>query len=256
MFPLKKQNIYTNDERAQEFVYSNINYPVIIVGSGLIGHFKIRPAQRKNLVNLFFPYSGSCSGVEIIALSKKIPRTLFIETNYIFKGFDAPLIEKLFRPGLYQLRHLFPSLLKKHTISSLLSEIFKRLNIYKTNSIKSNSMTSPTVEIFKKLYDEVPERNQFLNNLKKLKNYIDHFSSQGCEIIFFEMPLDPQLVDAPLFQFQRRELKDFFANYKCSWVYPDPLDQYYYNDGLHLVEGSAHKYFTYLDKKSNNILSI
>ena len=256
LFPLEKQIFYTNEERAQEFVYSNINYPVIIVGSGLIGHFKIEPAQSKNLANLFFPYSGSCSGVEVIALSNKIPRTLFIETNYIFKGFDTPLIKRLFRPGLYHLRYLFPSLLKKHSISSFLLKIFKRLGIGSRHRTRPGSTFAPRIEFFKKAYEEVPERRRFLSNLKKLKNYVDHFSSKGCTIIFFEMPLDAQLTNAPLFQFQRSELEFFFANYKGSWVYPDPCDKYYFVDGIHLVEESAFKYFAYLDKSCNSILSV
>ncbi|HKH60664.1 MAG TPA: hypothetical protein VKA49_07525 [Flavitalea sp.] len=250
IFPLRKEVIYSNEERAEEFVYSKVSYTKVFTGSGLIGDLRTEQAWRDSF-NLFLPYSGSCAGVEIIALSKKIPAVLFIETNYIFKGFNQDLTSQLFDRVLYHLRFIFPALLRKHSPKSIMKELIKGKN--RLTEKKTKSLFQPSLEFFKGLYDELPDPGRFDKVLTSLREYIEAISSKGCRIVFFEMPIDEELMNSKLATYQRDKLKSLFPEKKYYWITPNPDDRYKTPDGIHLDEASVDKYFNYLRRKYNQV---
>lgn len=254
--PVKKEAIYTNKERAEEFVYSNNLYSTILVGSGLIGNFSAKPFQRQNLFNLYLPYNGSCTGIEIVALSGKIPRALLIETNYIFKGFEKQLVKDLFRPGFYRIRFFLPSLLKKHTFISVAKEVLRPSGPIQMKADKLPELLYlKSLEKYKDAYDQLPDFSQFSKDLKKLEEYLKYIYSKGCTIIFFEMPLENQLINSPLATFQRNMIRTVFSGEEFNWILPGSLDGYETEDGIHLLEKGVFKYFHYLTTECNKILN-
>lgn len=256
LFPIEKKAIYRNRERAEEFAYSKKNFSTVLVGSGLIGGFSAKTLQRPGLFNLYFPYCGSCTGIEIIVLSNRIPHTLLVETNYIFKGFDSKLTKKLFKPGFYRARFYLPAMLEKNRVDSVLKEIFKPTKpIHITQNKLAGALYANAYNKYKDSYNKLPEDAQFGNDLKKLKKYVDYISARGCNIIFFEMPVEHELIDSPLALFQRNALKSIFGSEKYKWVFPCRSDEYETEDGIHLIEDSVYRYYKYLDKKCDNILS-
>ena len=128
LFPFEKKYIYKDKERGEEYIYSRKKYPVVFVGSGLIGDLSSENLGRQAFYNLFFPYGGSCTGIELIALSKKIPDTLFIETNYIFKGFNEKLNEKLFEPFAYRSKFVLPCLYVIRSFWDKFLRTFRNIN--------------------------------------------------------------------------------------------------------------------------------
>ena len=162
LFPVQKKYIYKDKERGEEYIYSKKKYPVVFVGSGLIGDLSSENLGRRILYNLFFPYNGSCTGVELIALSKKIPDTLFIETNYIFKGFNKELNEILFEPLAYKAKFFLPCLLEKNKLLPLAKEIVKGRKPRKKNSA---SLPEPffqeSLASLRKEYNQEPDTAGF-----------------------------------------------------------------------------------------------
>ena len=251
IFPLKREDIFSNEERAEEFVYSRTPYTKVFTGSGLIGDLRIEQAWRDSF-NLFLPYSGSCAGVEIIALSKKVPEVLFIETNYIFKGFDRNLTSQLFDRLLYDARFIFPALLRKHSPKSILKELIKWTN-RSTVKNQTKSLFQPSLEFFKSLYVELPDPSKFDKVLSSLCEYIEAISSKGCQVVFFEMPIDRELMNSKLANYQRDKLISLFPEKKYDWITPNPDDHYKTTDGIHLDQASVDKYFNYLCRKYNKV---
>ncbi|HET9276921.1 MAG TPA: hypothetical protein VFN95_02010 [Flavitalea sp.] len=251
IFPLKREVIYLNEERAEEFVYSRVSYTKVFTGSGLIGELRTEQAWRDSF-NLFLPYSGSCAGVEIIVLSKKLPEVLFIETNYIFKGFDRNLTSQLFDRLLYHVRFIFPALLRKHSPKSILKELIKWTN-RSTEKDQTKSLFQPSVEFFKGIYDELPDPGRFDKVLSSLREYIEAISSKGCQVVFFEMPIDVDLMNSKLATYQRDKLISLFPKKKYHWITPNPDDHYNTTDGIHLDKASVDKYFNYLRQEYNQV---
>ena len=248
LFPVKKKYIYRDKERGEEYIYSDKKYPVVFVGSGLIGDFHSEQLERKSFYNLFFPYGGSCTGIELIALSKKIPDTLFIETNYIFKGFNKELNEKLFEPLAYRSKFVLPCLLEKNKLLSLAKELVKG---HKPRKKNSTSLPEPffqeSLASLRKEYNRKPDTAGFGSIVVKLKKYIDYFSSRNCTIIFFEMPVDKEFLNCPKTEWERKALKSAFNDKRFIWSQKDSSIAYSTSDGIHLLDESLEKYIHYFN---------
>ncbi|OUJ71201.1 hypothetical protein [Hymenobacter crusticola] len=254
-YPLKKEIIYDNKERAEEFVYSKQRYSVIFVGSGLIGDFSPASVRRSNYFNLFFPYSGSCTGVKVIALSNKIPDTLFVETNYLYKGFDQQLLEDVFRPGLYQARFALPALQEKHQVFSFLKEQIKPSKIRQLKLARyPEPQYSQELTHFKEEYQVLPDSLRLRQDLDSLQYYLNYLSSKNCKIFFFEMPVDRQLSNYPKMKSEKYALQQVFDK-KIKWVAPDTLGRYATIDGVHLLEKSVYQYLAYFNQNIHRLAS-
>ncbi len=247
IIPLKKKYIYKDKERGEEYIYSNIKYPLVFAGSGLIGGFDHENLGRKTFYNLFFPYSGSCTAVELVALSKKIPDTLFIETNYIFKGFNDQLLEKLFNPVAYRSKFFLPCLLEKNKPLPLAKEIFKGHSPrQQTISVLPSPHYQQSIESLKKEYNQIDSAG-FKNIVTKLKKNIDYIASHDCTIIFFEMPVDSFFLNSPKMNWERKILQSAFSDKKFIWTYTDTSSRYITSDGIHLLDQSLEKYIHYFN---------
>jgi len=248
-FPLRKKEFFTNEERVEEYVYSKNNFYTVFVGSGLSGHLP-DSFYKSDVFNLFLPYSGACSGVEIVVRSLKIPHFLFVETNFIFKGYDNALIKKIFAPLIFKSKFFLPSLLKKHQVFSMIKQLIKALK-RESVTVKNSSfgLDYQRLAQFRNFYDQQFNPQQLDIHIKKLKKQIDFLTIQGCTVIFFEMPMENSLADSALANHQKTELKKMFPEKKYTWIEPNPSDSYDTEDGIHLTDESALRYFTYLNKK-------
>jgi hypothetical protein len=253
LFPLKKEEFFTNKERAEEYIYSKKKFSTVFVGSGLTGHL-INTVYNGNVFNFFLPYSGACTGVEIVARSAKIPRVLLIETNFIFKGSDEELIRSLFTPINFWLKLFLPVLQKKHYLFSMLKlwvRSFKKEKI--TIEDDPQELDYVQLEMFRKMYSQSLDKKQFAGHMERLKKSVDEIATKNCMVIFFEMPLEESIANSLLASYQKKELKKMFPVDKYAWIEPDPLDTYYTKDGIHLVEESALRYSRYLSSRQSMI---
>jgi hypothetical protein len=248
VFPVQKRYIYKDKERGEEYIYSNKKYPVVFVGSGLIGDLNNQNLGRRSLYNLFFPYNGSCTGIELIARSKKIPDTLFIETNYIFKGFNKELNEKLFDPLAYRLKLVLPCLQEKNKLLPLAKEIVKGHQPRKKNLTRlPEPFLQESLASLRKEYNQKIDTAGFHNIAVKLKEYIEYFSSRNCTIIFFEMPVDKEFLNSPKTAWERETLKLAFKDKRFIWSQADTGLVYATSDGIHLLDESLDKYIHYFN---------
>jgi len=246
LFPLTNNSIYNSLERVEEFIYSRTKYKTVLVGSGLIADL-YKKGDLENSFNLNFPYYGSCTGIRIIALSNKIPNRLIIEINYIFKGFDEQLITKVFQHPWYQLKFLFPIILKKNNPFKLVKKIIKYF-FKKTN--EADTMTEEFDEnsynMFIHAYKKIPEPNKFECDIKQLEKDIKYLYSRGCEIIFVEIPTDKLISQTELFKYQREKIIKTFHKDIYKWIPTDLLHAYKTTDGIHLTRKSKEYFAIYL----------
>jgi hypothetical protein len=183
----------------------------------------------------------------LIVLSKKIPDTLFIETNYIFKGFNDQLIENLFNTITYRSKFILPCLLEKNKPLPLVKEILKGHSPrQKTLSVLPAPHYQQSIQSLKKEYNQI-DSTGFQIIITRLKKNIDHISSHNCTVIFFEMPVDSLFLDSPKMNWERRMLKSTFSDKKFIWAYTDTSSGYITSDGIHLLNQSLEKYIHYFN---------
>ncbi len=248
IFPINKKYIYKDKERGEEYIYAGKKYPVVFVGSGLIGDLNGENLGRQRVYNLFFPYSGSCTGVELIALARKIPDTLFIETNYIFKGFNTGLNQLLFQPFAYQSKFLLPCLREKNQLLPLAKEIIKGGRPrQKISATLPEPLYTQSLNTLRKEYNGKIDSAGYRSIVEKLKKEVDYFSSQLCTVIFFEMPVDKEFLDCPKTKWERETLRAVFNDKKFIWSPVDSSRMYATSDGIHLLNESLEKYIHYFN---------
>jgi hypothetical protein len=253
-FPLKKNVFYTNDERVEEFIYSKKYYPIVLVGSSLGGVFEGKVMFDQPYFNLFLPVTDACTGVEVLRRSKKIPKKLFVEINHIDRGIDTALIENTFETPLFRLKYYLPFLLKKN---KLLPNIVDRLK--KPVSSGRNSQRPPPV-LFNQLlasarseWSVLPDSNYFGRQLEILNSSLKYLSAKGCDIYFYEVPMDSSLTNSKLLRYQRAYCMRLAARNGYHFIPTDTSRVYDTGDGIHMLEKDADLYTRYFIKELNSL---
>lgn len=253
LFPFEKKNIPTNKERAEEYIYSTKRYSSVFLGSGLIGDFTEESLGYNRFFNLYLPFNGSCTGIEIVALSGKIPDTLFVEINTIYKGFDRPLIKALFQPGYRQIKTVLPVLQTKYKPHVLLAEQLRSaFKMKKVRHLPSAplpaSLYLAALQMHQNTYRNLADTLKIARCVDSLKYFTDLMTASGCVIYFFEVPVDKSILNSPLSVYQRKLLKQKFGDSSVKWIEADTLNAYRTHDGIHLLNESVRAYIKHFNK--------
>ncbi|MCF0060491.1 hypothetical protein MUK70_14700 [Dyadobacter chenwenxiniae] len=255
MFPAVRYKSYDPIERCEEYMYQG-SYNKVFAGSGLIG--ELDHYMPEGAFSLCFPYSGSCTGLEIIALSGKVPEVVFVETNYISKGSDKELITTVFEKQWRKLRHVAPCFLKKNRPDSLIKSAVKHLSISKrpeTANPDFGRLNTEELDRFYRIYNESIDTHHFENILEELEKHVNYISAQGCQIVFFEMPVHKDLYHSKLLEYQRNTLKAVFNNQNYHWIESGQLHDYQTIDGIHLTKESMYRYAHFLIQNKRTLLT-
>jgi hypothetical protein len=250
IFPLKKQVFYTNEERIQEYLYDGVDYNTVLLGSSLSGIFERNEIFNDKNFMLYLPFSGSATGLEIVYKTDKVPKRIFIEINHVNRGVDSTIMHSIFDQPLYSMRYYLPFLQTKNKI---LPNVIDRVKSPANNKVNDNR---PADELFNTLRDkEFKEWSEIKNirlldaNLNHVENLISEFAARGCQIIFYEMPMDSSLTNQPVISHQR----DFFSlmatKNKYSFIHVDTSRAYQTGDGVHLLRKDADIYLEYFRKE-------
>ena len=255
IFPKVRYKSYDPIERCEEYVYQG-SYDKVFVGSGLIG--ELDHYLSDGAFNLCFPYFGSCTGLEIIALSGKVPEVVFIETNYIFKGSDKELVTRIFEKQWRKLRQVAPSFLKKNRPDSLIKSAVRQLSNARRPEITSpdfGRLNAEELDRFYRIYNEQIDTHHFGYILEELEKHLEYIRAQGCQIVFFEMPVHKDLYHSKLLEYQRSTLKALFNDKNYHWIESGQLHDYQTIDGIHLTKESMYRYANFLMQNKRTLLT-
>lgn len=233
----------------EDFLYGE-RKPIVIIGSSLSGAFEDRKLFEKPYFNLYLPFTGAFTGLELIKRSGRTPETLFIEINHMDRGIDSQSIDKLFQFPMHGLKAYLPFLRSKNkTLNNLTDRLIK------PSDKKSNEIRPP-----EKLYNELlktagKDWNYTIDSLHLFREFssaakiIRTLSDQGCKVILFEMPIDPSLRDLPRAIIQREFFRQLAKDEAYLYIDNDPGVRYNTGDGVHLLSKDALLYSEYLISK-------
>ncbi|PQA53175.1 hypothetical protein [Siphonobacter curvatus] len=249
LFPSPPRVHFTPEGRAQEYIYARKPFEIVWVGSGLIGDFTKYLPEPSRSFNLFFPYSSSCLGIEIIARRRRTPRVIFVETNYLFKGSDAKLVDRLFHRIGYPVQYYLPGFQRKNNPLRWV----KRL-LHQVRPAPALSGQTPHFQewlaLHRKNYEHFHISEPFTRELERLKQRINGLTAQGCQILFFEMPIEESLKETDLYKLQKQYVRSLFPPESYEWIEQDSAYQYRTWDGIHLTQESVRTYVAYLSKQA------
>ncbi len=251
-FPLKKTVFYTNRERIEEFVYGKNNYQTLMVGSSLSGTFEGQQLFPETHFNLYLHFTGALTGIEIIKKSNKIPAKLFIEINYVNREINSLLVNAIFNSPVHHLKDDLPFLLTKNKIFPNLTDRIREPSNNKINKRR------PAEHLYKELIKKEQARWSVIKDIRLLNERLDYvkqaaasFASKGCQIYFYEMPMDSSLNNSKLINYQRKYFVELALQNGYTFIDADQGRTYQTGDGVHLLLKDANIYNGYFKQAAN-----
>ena len=252
--PLKKNVFYTNDERTEEYVYAKKDFPIVLVGSSLSGAFEGRHLFNQPYFNLFLPFTGCCTGVEIIRNSHKYPKFLLIEVNQFHNGIDSSLIKEIFKSPLSRFKNQVPFLQKKNKLfPNIIDRLKKPVGINTNNSAPPAILYNKLILSTQKEWHIIPDKKKMQAQFIRLTSTLDYLRRKGTTILFYEVPMDSSVNQSTLLVFERTLFEQYALKKGYTYILPDQTDVYQTGDGLHMLENAAQRYFLYFKDQINKV---
>ncbi|MEI9919260.1 MAG: hypothetical protein WDO14_10730 [Bacteroidota bacterium] len=246
-----------NNLIAQNFLYGADTFQNVIVGSSLSQ--RLPEAELPEFYNLSFAGLSCLDGLELLTYKAYLPRRVFIETNFFTRPKDESFTETLEAPLLFYPRKYVPGLREGRQpmdwVAIALDRVCDRINIALRDpnvqvSIDTSSATAKRrfdagFNVLVDRYSKPPVRDILDKTSSELKTYVDKLTAKGVEVIFFELPVNPKLCNAPFATSTRQAIESMFPadHYKIIGM-PD-CSAYHTSDGIHLTENEVPAYIKY-----------
>ena len=252
-----KQNQWnSNLIKAETYLFEQpeLTNTAVILGSSMSARVPINKAND-SLINLAFDGLSAYDGIELVLTKTQKPTTVYIEINTIFKERNEEFHDALFSPIQNWLKSAFDAFLTKNQPVAILKGLihYKKdrrteanvLPVAEVPPIVNQMMLSSSI----KMYASYPSDNVITARLNRLASLINALEKQGCNVVFFEMPVHPSLCQSALSIRIRYELYRRFPKERFTYIPQPDCDQFHTNDGIHLTAVSAALYASYVTSK-------
>lgn len=261
---------------AENFIFNIDNVDNLIVGSSLAK--RLAMDKLPEFYNLSFSGQGIFDGLNVLKFSKKIPKNLFIEINVIGRHENTSFNNIMFSPILNIMKKkiiafrtdkqplavlanfvLIPVAKKiKNSISIFANMLRRKRSINKEEvSLAKINMFDQSIELQKNIYSN-PIDDNFIKILTSqvdvLTNHLLFLKREGVNIIFFEMPINRELINLDRVLFVRKKMKGSFNGFDFIEL-PKNIDFYKTTDGVHLKNDESIIYTEYFKNEAKKILT-
>ena len=272
-FSVSQHQWQDNIVSAEKFIYDTESADNLIVGSSLAG--RLQMDSLPNFYNLSLGGQSILDGLNILRNKKKLPKNVFIETNFILRGENENFNEIISSPILNELKEQSKvfrtdkqplAYINKKYVLRFVSVFFHRIiypireNInHQLDHQKEVKNSNPGSTIFDKMlalkieqYSEQTDIEMMDERFQKLESHVRYLQSNGVNVFFFEMPVNPQLVNLKRAKYLRQRVKNEFSNNIFIGM-PENLDIYKTSDGVHLTNEESRFYTHYFKNKTNTM---
>lgn len=223
-----------------------------------------------NFYNLSLNGQSLFDGLTIVKTKENAPKNVFIEINVIDRGEDSNFREIISSPILNTLKrnlHIFRTdkqplaYVGSKFVAPFVNVCFKNI-IYKVNNKieyefpgnrLDNGKKSRTT-IFDKMLSIQIDRysldvdTSIMNKqFTILKNQVEFLESKGVKVIFFEMPVNNQLIHLNKAIYLRAKVRNDFPNNIFIGI-PSNIETYKTSDGVHLTNNESNIYTSFFKK--------
>ncbi len=247
--------------RAQRFIYEAGKQPEnVILGSSLSARLVME--KLPDTYNLSFDGLGILDGLDVLLLSGKRPKRVFIEVNVVLREEDVNFGASLHQPVLYRLRKWFPSLREEHQPVGFLARAANQPVALLLRALRgSTKQLSPEAgdrnergdgSLFAKVlaiqvetFSKTPSKALINEQFKRLKTGVRTLKEGGSTVVFFEMPIHAKLADSPLMRAVRENFDAHFPPAEYRYIARADSAQYQTTDGAHLGHEEALRFTEY-----------
>lgn len=240
-----------NAIKAQQFMYAP-NVDTVMVGSSLSA--RIIRDSIPFVKSISFAGCAVEDGLRIIHSKNYAPKYILVETNIIFKEGNPDLVLGTTEGIIPKLRSFIPSLREQYepicVFASLLKMMKSLTNITPQREAVNIDLLNKNINQRKK-EDKPLQQEKIQERLHEIKRLINAIESEGTQFIFFEMPVNEQLLHLKLYDQTRAVLQREFPKDKYCYL-PSDTAKYLTTDGIHLDFDGAQRYSHYFREKLLN----
>jgi hypothetical protein len=228
----------TNRIAAETLVDSAVAPGTIIVGSSLAQRIPAE-ALGPGVSNMALIGEGLVTGLDIVDRSGLVPKLVLIESNVLERAANEQLIDPLFEFPVRQLRPTLKVLQRSRRPANLMVNLLR-------GGRGDTDYGAPPPDVLRTLLRDHQaslqppfEPGLLDRRVAEVVKRVDDIRSRGIAVAFFEMPVDPSLVDLPRPAAIRAALQARFPPPAYCWItiaLPAPLQT---RDGLHLTQPFA-----------------
>lgn len=263
--------------KMQQYMYAPASqYSTVILGSSLAAKLRSQ-ALPSTVYNLALRGQSVFEGFEILKRSRQHPRLILVELDVLDREPNRSTIENLFNPALHPLRSLMPAFQERHQpLNQLLTLGFSGLERFKpaaagrireklgvraatlappaNEDLQDSLPLNPKVVAQNRLEgNQLPSEPSFGGNMALLKRYARYFSSQGSQIVFFQMPVDEVLCQGAKMHYIRQRVETICPPGTYTYLPTPDCGAYRTTDGLHLTDASALRFSQQLAQQLNQL---
>jgi hypothetical protein len=233
-----QNQVDTNMMRAQNFLASAPD--TVLVGSSLT--FRLPTALLEPQVsNIGMVGGSSLTGLAIVDGSGQRPRLVLIESNLLERPLDSQAVSAQLRFPERFLRRHFRVFRTGYDPANL---IWRGLTTLTRQTDVEPVLTPQAAHAFyleqEKFKAHPPEARNFQHNLRQTAALVASLEAKGIKVGFFELPIDPGLMNSPADTAIRRDVSNAFPPGRYCWLKLELAGGAHTLDGVHLTaEDSA-----------------
>lgn len=265
-FPGQYQSIWQgNLVKMQEMAYEEMPTEKILIGTSLSALIDLSKTD-KTFYNFSTAGGRPTYSMQVLKRIGKVPKVLFLETNFIFMGgMENTYYKYLFTPILYDLKRLVPifrernqpmgflgwlyfkffhKIIEFHEKSELTvkSETKKYLTNSKLGNVDSvqENILQEKIRVQKLIFSDLKGIDDMVDfNSIELQSFVDYYKQMGTNIYFYEMPVDCRMTNVEQLKYFRKRLSEFASSNKIEILPTESCNDYRTSDGLHLDHESV-----------------
>ncbi len=239
---------------AQNFIYNQSGEETaadtLIIGSSMSRKL-VTEELGKNYYNLAFNAWSAYDGLELVKLTKRKPACLLIETNVVGNQSLSEAVTGSLSPVSLYPNKVFKSFqLQNQPVGLLIGSIKEalkaKIEAMKLQKRQDTALYKLNIQNEKNVQQKPLHDSVYDNRFSVLKNLVEGFKAQGIPILFFELPVDAELINTATAEKNRFYFKKYFSENEYTHIALPAQNDYIYSDGIHLSIPSALQYTQYL----------
>ncbi|MBA2587657.1 MAG: hypothetical protein H0U98_03435 [Alphaproteobacteria bacterium] len=233
-----QNQVDTNMMRAQNFLAASPD--TVLVGSSLT--FRLPTSLLEpQVANIGMVGGSSLTGLAIVDGSGQKPKLVLIESNLLERPLDKDAVQAQLRFPERFLRQHFRVFRTGYDPANL---IWRGLTSLTHQTVADIVLTPQAARAFyleqQQLKAHPPEPVNFQHNLQQTAALVASLEAKGIKVGFFELPINPGLMNSPADTAVRREVRRAFPSGRYCWLDLQIPGGAHTLDGVHLtLEDSA-----------------
>ncbi|TDB61792.1 hypothetical protein [Arundinibacter roseus] len=235
--------------KAEQYLYYTHQLcPRVVVGSSLSS--MIQTFRIPGTCSLTFPGQTVFEGLRLLTENDSSPTCVYIEMNAVLRSEDKEFVDYLQSPVPYFLKkYLRVMRHDKQPIAKIGQLIHGIVEPHLITNTTFDKHSTQLHQYFRKESDISPKEYILDRQMQRMEELVSILEKKGCQIVFFEMPISPDLTNLA----QPRAIRAFFLKHfsptKYTYIFPEKDKIYTTLDGIHLTYEAALEYTAYFKKQ-------